>query len=259
MVQTGAIEAPPLWKTALEARAPIEYAGWNMSQPLLERLRKGDGHPVLVMPGFTAADRSTAKLRALLRELDYRTYGWGLGANIGPTPRIVEGIRRRVGNILEREQRPISIVGWSLGGIFGRVMARERPDDVRQVITLGSPFRMSPEDRSAASGVWDSLRELHDPVVVDLLADKQRSRLPVPTTAVYTRTDGIVHWKACIEEKSATTESVEVYGSHCGLGFNPAAALVIADRLAQPEGTWRRFRPPLWALAAFPRPAHHRP
>jgi pimeloyl-ACP methyl ester carboxylesterase len=253
------IEAPPFWMTALESRAAVELAGWRLSRPLLERMRPGDGHPVLVLPGFTAADRSTASLRGLLRQLEYRTYGWGLGANLGPTPQIVAGLRQRIETIVEREQQPISVVGWSLGGIFGRVLARENPQSFRQVITLGSPFRMTPADRSAVSPMWESLSSLHSTELTDQLRTRDRPPLPVPTTAIYSRTDGIVSWRACIETKGPTSESVEVYGSHCGLGFNPAAAYVIANRLRQPVEEWRRFRSPVWALGAFPRAAHHRP
>ncbi len=254
-----AIEAPPLWMTALETRAAAELAGWRLSRPLLEKLRKGDSHPVLVLPGLAASDGSTANLRALLRQLEYRTYGWGLGANLGPTPKIVNGLRDRIDAILQRDQQPITVVGWSLGGIFGRVMARENPDHFRQVITLGSPFRMTPSDRSAASPMWESLSGLHDDELTDRMRTRERPPLPVPTTAIYSRTDGIVHWRACIEAKGPQSESVEVYGSHCGLGFNPAAAYVIADRLRRPAGEWKRFRAPPWALRAFPRPVHHRP
>ncbi len=256
----SSVTAPNAIYTALEARAAIEYPLWTVMRPLLENLRSGDGHPVLVLPGFTAADRSTVPLRSLLRRLGYRTYGWKLGANLGPTPRIVNGLERRFDEIVERESgRQVSLVGWSLGGIFAREIARNHPELVRQVITLGSPIRMVPGDKSAASGMWDSLQDLHDPAAVEIMSEPNRPPLPVPTTSVYTRTDGIVHWRTCLEAKGPTSENVEVFGSHCGLGFNPAAALVVADRLAQPLGEWRRFRSPLWVRSAFPRPANWRP
>jgi pimeloyl-ACP methyl ester carboxylesterase len=252
--------APNAFYTALEARAAIEYPLWTVMRPLLENLRRGDGHPVMVLPGFTAADRSTVPLRSLLRRLGYRTYGWKLGANLGPTPHIVSGLERRFNDILERENgRQMSLVGWSLGGIFARELARNHPESVRQVITLGSPIRMTPGDKSAASGMWDSLQTLHDPEAVAIMSRIDRPPLPVPTTSVYTRTDGIVHWKTCLETKGPIAENVEVFGSHCGLGFNPAAALVVADRLAQPHGQWRRFRPPLWVRSAYPRPGNWKP
>ena len=255
---TRQIKPPPLWMTALESRVVSEYASWAVTRPAMQCLPNGDGHPVLVLPGFTAADRSTARLRELLRSLGYRTYGWGLGANLGPTPRIVDGIRRRVDRITAARGEPISVIGWSLGGIFARVMAREQPDRFRQVITMGSPFRMTPDDRSAASGMWDRLRPLHDDEILEGLDVRDRGELPVPTTAIYSRTDGVVWWRACLETVGPQAENVEVYGSHCGLGFNPSVAYVIADRLAQPADDWQPFEAPLWAKAAYPTPVDYR-
>ncbi len=253
------IAGPHSLYTALEARVAIEFPLWQALRPALEYLPRGDGHPVLVLPGFTAADRSTAPLRSLLRRLGYRTYGWKLGANLGPTPRIVEGLDRRFRHIEEREGRPVSIVGWSLGGLFARELARTYPDSVRQVITLGSPIQMRPGDRSAASSRWESLSDLHDSEVIAVMSQPDRVPLAMPSTSVYTRSDGIVHWRTCLVTKTPISQNVEVFGSHCGLGFNPSVALVVADRLAQPADDWRRFRPPFWARTAFGRAANHDP
>lgn len=252
--------APPLWMTVLESRAALEYANWRTLYPLLRRLPAGDGHPVLVLPGFTAADRSTAQLRWLLRQLGYRTYGWRLGTNLGPTPNIVEGLHRRV----ERIQRanpgePISLIGWSLGGIFARVLARETPEDFRQVITLGSPFRTRIGDRSAVSGLWDSLAPLHDQDFLDSFETGDRPPLHIPATSIYSRTDGVVNWRLCLEAKSPIAENVEVFGSHSGMGFNTAVGYVIADRLAQQRGNWRHFRSPLLLRALYPSAKNYRP
>lgn len=246
--------------TFLEARAALEYANWRTTLPLLRRLPTGDGHPVLVLPGFTAADRSTAQLRWLLRELGYRTYGWRLGANLGPTPNIVEGLARRVERIRHtNDERPISLIGWSLGGIFARLLVRENPEYFRQVITLGSPFRTRVGDRSAVSHLWESLSPLHDQEFMRAFEDHDRPPLQIPATSVYSRTDGVVNWRLCLEAKSAISENIEVFGSHSGLGFNTSVAYVLADRLSQDEGDWRRFRAPLLLRAAYPRAANYRP
>ena len=244
--------------TVLESRAAIEHTSWKVGRRLLERLPKGDGHPVLVLPGFTAADGSTLELRALLRRLGYRTFGWKLGNNLGPTPLIVRGLEARLLEIAEKEQQPITIIGWSLGGIYARDLARQHPDLVRQVITLGSPIRMTPGDPSAASRLWDTLEPLHDTEAVGRIGE-QDEPMPVPSTAVYTRSDGVVHWRLCLEVKGPQSESVEVFGSHCGLGFNASVAIVVADRLAQDVSKWKKFRAPIWALGAFPRPTHWKP
>lgn len=256
--ETG-VDAPPFWMTALESRAALEYANWRVLLPLLRRLPVGDGHPVLVLPGFTAADRSTAALRWLLRDLGYRTYGWRLGTNLGPTPNILEGLDKRVARIRRSNNHaPISIVGWSLGGIFARYLARGNPEHFRQVITLGSPFRTRLGDRSAVSGLWDSLSPLHDADFLEAFAMGERPLLHIPATSVYSRTDGVVSWKLCLETKSPIAENVEVFGSHSGMGFNTAVAYVIADRLSQPVANWRRFRPPLLLRGLYPRAKNYR-
>lgn len=246
------ITAPPAWMAALEYRALGERAQMSAFLPALRRLPGGDGHPVLVLPGFTAGDRSTLPLRRLLRDLGYRTYGWGLGVNVGPTPRILEGIFSRLERAHARSGHTVSLVGWSLGGIYAREMARARPDLVRQVITLGSPIQMNEDDDSSASPIWDSLKKHHSTSLQRSVRDADRPPIQVPCTSVYSRTDGVVNWKSCLIPRTQTSENIRVYGSHCGLGFNSAAIVAVADRLAQPEGTWSHFRAPWYLRGAYP-------
>lgn len=149
--------APSPVLTALEGRALGELGALQLAAPLLRRLPKGDGHPVLVLPGFTAGDPSTAPIRSILRRLGYRTYGWHLGRNLGPTPEVIDGLFERLSAAFERDGRPVSLIGWSLGGIYARELARASSDRVRQVITLGSPFRMDSDGRSAVSGLYERL------------------------------------------------------------------------------------------------------
>jgi pimeloyl-ACP methyl ester carboxylesterase len=253
------VRAPSRLLTAMETRAIGERLTMSMAAPILERLPRGDRHDVLVLPGFLGDDRSTAALRDVLDHLGYHTRGWGLGTNLGPTRKIVTGLFELFTSMAGGNRR-VSIVGWSLGGVFGREVARVVPESVRQVITLGSPIHMVDGDRSAPSDLWDRLEHMHD---ADFMRnrppERDRGPLPVPTTSVYTRTDGIVHWSTCLIERGPVAENVEVRGSHCGLGFNPAAVMVVADRLAQRDGEWARFRPPLCARALFPRPVDRRP
>jgi hypothetical protein len=253
------VRAPSRLLTALEARAIGERVSMSLATPMLERLPRGDGHDVLVLPGFLADDRSTHPLRELLDDLGYRTHGWGLGPNLGPTREIITGLFELVRSITG-DGRRISIVGWSLGGVFAREVARAMPGSIRQVITLGSPIHMVPGDRSATSDAWARLRGRHDHGFTSTrIPERERGPLPVPTTSVYTRTDGIVNWRTCVIERGPRAENVEVHGSHCGLGFNPSAVAVVADRLAQPDGQWRPFKPPRVARAVYPRPANRRP
>ncbi len=257
--RAGGVAAPSNWLTALEARALFELGAMAAASPLLRLIGRGDEHPVLVLPGFTADDRSTVPLRALLRGQGYWTHGWRLGRNMGPTPRVVDGLLDRLATLHSRHGRTVSLVGWSLGGIFARALARERPEWVRLVITLGSPFRMVEGDRSAASGIWDSVRDAHAHELVQL-QERERDRPPlsVPATSIYTRTDGIVRWWLCLEDEGRHRENIEVVGSHSGLGFNPAVALAVSDRLAQPADDWRPFHPSPWLRHLYPLPARWR-
>ena len=150
-----AVDAPKKLLTLLEGRAPFELGAFVAATPALRMLGRGDSHPVLVLPGFTGNDRSTAPLRWWLKSQGYWSHGWGLGANIGPSERIVHGMRERLDQLASRHDRKVTLIGWSLGGVYARILAREAPDQVRQVITLGSPFRMREGDDSAASDLWE--------------------------------------------------------------------------------------------------------
>ena len=254
------IAAPDLLLQMAESRALFELGAFLAASPVLRAIGRGDRHPVLVLPGFTAGDRSTAPLRFVLRSQGYWTHGWRLGANVGPTRRILTGMQARLEELYERHQRPVSIVGWSLGGIYARELARALPDRVRQVITLGSPFRMVDGDRSAASRIADSLADrFSDEWTALAVAEERRPPRPVPSTAISTRTDGVVRWHTCIDAVSDRHENIEVRGSHSGLGFNPAVVIAVSDRLAQRENSWAPFTAPPMMRGMFPRPASFRP
>lgn len=232
--------APPPQLMLLEGRRALwEMGALAASYPLLLRMgARGDGHPVLVLPGLTAADNSTSALRRFLNERGYSSHGWGLGPNLGPRPGVLEEMHGRLAQLAQRHQRKVSLIGWSLGGIFARELARQAPQHVRSVISLGSPFAGAP-GASNASRLYASL----NPRRADDEYQRMRRRVapPVPTTAIYSRSDGVVAWQGCRELPGALAENIEVEGSHCGLGHNPAVLYAIADRLAQPEGNWRAF------------------
>jgi hypothetical protein len=239
----------------LELRATSELGIFAATAPALRSLLpRGDGRTVLVLPGFMAGDGSTTPLRRLLGTIGYDARGWGLGRNIGPTADVLDGIVSLIDE-LDRDNGPIDIVGWSLGGLFAREIARMTPRSVRQVITLGSPFQTIGPAQSNAGAAFAALRHRHS---AELLAGQvpcwTRDPLPVPTTSIYTRSDGIVHWHQCLNRDLPRAENVEVYGSHCGLGFNPAALFVVADRLSLPVEEWRRFRSPRALRPLYPRP-----
>ncbi len=241
---TDPIHPPSPFLIPLEGRAWFELAGMMAAVPLLRGAPAGDGHPVLVLPGFLASDTSTRALRWFLRDRGYRVHGWRLGRNLGPTPECVQGIGKCFLDLRERYGRPVTLLGWSLGGIYARELARSFPDGVRQVITLATPFRDVAATTVARLGrLGIGPRPSLDPG--DWI-ERLRAPLPVPTTSVYSRSDGIVAWRSCLEEPGPRRENVEVRSSHIGMGHNAAALLVIADRLAQAEGTWQPFVPSGW-------------
>jgi pimeloyl-ACP methyl ester carboxylesterase len=235
------IAPPSLRLLALEGRVWLEFATLLPALPLLELTPRGDGHSVLVLPGWLASDRSTQALRWFLRRRGYDVHGWEQGRNLGPTPDAVAALGRRFTALRKRSRRRVSVIGWSLGGIYARELARHFPNDVRQVITLASPFREPAATRATAL-----FRRLHGRGG-DEHGARLAAPLPVAATSLYSRTDGIVAWQSCLDDDGPLRQNVEVVSSHIGMGHHPAALHVIADRLAQPEDTWRPYVPRGWA------------
>ncbi|MGN6607997.1 MAG: esterase/lipase family protein [Jatrophihabitans sp.] len=233
--------APSLLLQLQEWRALVEFAQ-AAHVGVLPQWPRGDGHPVLIIPGFLTTELSTRFLRRTLRELGYYAHDWQGGRNLGPRRETTKALRDRLESLADSHGRRVSIVGWSLGGVFARELGRSHPDDVRQVITMGSPIRGNPR----ASTPYQ-LYQLLNPRArrVDPVADAARlareEPLEVPTTCIYSRTDGVVAWECCTSRPSPTTENVEVHSTHCGFRHNLETLSVIADRLAQPEGQWRPY------------------
>jgi pimeloyl-ACP methyl ester carboxylesterase len=231
---------PGLWLLMLEARAPWEAMGLMAVSPWLSKLPTGDGHPVLVLPGLGASDFSTRALRRFLDQQGYSAQPWEQGVNLGPRSGVLDGCRERIRKTsAQHGGAPVSLIGWSLGGIYAREMAKEMPDQVRCVITLGTPFTGHPK----ATNAWrfyqmvSGQRSQDD----DLLAEVRKPP-PVPTTSIYSKTDGIVAWPCSINPaRHAHTENIEVRASHLGMGMNPLAMYAIADRLRQDPAHWKRF------------------
>lgn len=234
--------APSLLLTAAESRAFLEFGAMLAARPLLARAARGDNRPVVVLPGFLAGDVSTRPMRRFLENLGHDVHGWGLGRNWGPSPGARAGLRQRVLQVTERTGQPAALVGWSLGGIYARHLAKLFPDRVRQVVTLASPFRMSKGDRSRVSEVYRAAAGHHH---VDFTPMGGDYDLGVPATSLFTKTDGVIDWRACLDRPGPEAENIEVRASHFGIGYNPVALFVLADRLAQ-NGAWQPFRPPPW-------------
>ena len=255
-ITLGAVGAGPppacLYLTDF-ARAVAEFGLLMAALPLGPLLPVGDGHPVLVLPGLLADDASTWTLRRILRELGYRAHGWRLGRNFGPTAATVSGLQTRLFDLHARYDCAVSVIGWSLGGIYARTLARENPAAVRQVITLGSPFRLAHERQSRARRAYNHYAHLHV-LPRQFPLESGVGALPVPATSIYSRCDGIVAWQACLDAPSPCAENIAVVASHLGFGHHPAVIWAVADRLAQPSGQWTPFQPPRTLRPLYPRP-----
>jgi pimeloyl-ACP methyl ester carboxylesterase len=207
---------------------------------------------VLVLPGLLTGDPATLLLRNVLRALGHNVSGWSLGTNRGSTGRVVRELRSRLDELHRTSGRRVSLVGWSLGGLYAQELARATPGQVRGIVTLGSPVvRGAPWLRNA-SRILD--RTTHLPAGTGTLPRPwaERGPLRVPATSVYSRADGIVHWSWCRYESRPRRENVEVRGSHLGLAHNPAVLWLLADRLGMPETAWKPFRSPLALRPFFP-------
>ncbi len=230
--------APGIVRLALEMRAPWELGIALASYPLIKAAPRGDGHPVLVFPGLAAGDATTVVIRRFLREMGYAAHAWEQGLNFGPRPGVLEACIEQIKKLREQHGRKVSLVGWSLGGVYARELAKIMPDDVRLVTTLGSPFTGDPR----ATNAWRVYRLVSGEKEIDSARFAALKETPaVPTTSIFSRTDGVVAWQCSVEQETATSENIEVHASHVGMGMNPTALYAIADRLAQPEGAWKRF------------------
>jgi len=237
-------------------RAMFEFSTLPIATPFLSKAPKGDGHAVLVLPGFVAGDTSTDPLRRYLKFLGYDAHAWELGRNFGPHAigREGEKLMSRFRDIADASDGKVSLVGWSLGGVMARELAKQVPDQVRQVITLGSPFTGDPFASKPSKLYQFITGELGEDFEERLKASAEPP--PMPSTSIYSKGDGVVPWRNCIEKAAPQTDNIEVYGSHCGLGVNPAVLFAIADRLAQPEGDWKPFVRSSWRNAVYPFSGH---
>lgn len=225
---------------AAEGRATLELAGLAAGWGLLAGTPRGDGHPVLVVPEFLTGDGATWPLRRFLSDRGYAVYGWEQGFNLGPRPDVMSALQARIGLLADLHGTRVSLVGVSIGGIYAREAAKSRAASVRAVVTLGTPTRPVAEgalSESAPSTLVEALR-----LAVGTMRERISKAPPVPTTALYSRSDGLVSWRACLEAEGPMHESVEIFSSHLGMAHNPLALMVIADRLSQAEGMWQPYR-----------------
>ena len=226
-------------------RLVAEAGLFSLSWPaLLASAARGPSHPVVVVPGFLGGDDSTLILRRFLTRLGYHPQPWLLGQNRGH-PKAIERLGRRFYRLFQVYGEPITLIGQSLGGVYARELAREFPDAVRSVITLGSPFGAHDpsETNPMVTRLFESMSGMSVEEMRAMAGDRDPTlALSMPSTAIYSKTDGVVSWRACMQQETPTAENIEIIGSHTGMAVHPAALMIVADRLTQPIGGWKKYR-----------------
>lgn len=248
---------PHRFWTFAEGRAFFELGAFYAASPFLLSLPKGDGHPVMVLPGFMATNNSTVPMRRLLKRLKYDAHGWEAGRNVRVNEELLMRLEGQLTRHYRETGRTVSLIGWSLGGVLARELAKLHPDKVRQVISLGSPIS---DDRNHTNAA--RLFKLFNGEEPEKLRGGQFEGLdiapPVPTTSIWTKTDGVVHWRGSVQHahrghETQPFENIEVYASHLGLGVNPSVMVALADRLSQKEGDWMPFEAKPHQRIMFPK------
>ena len=229
------------WLFTETGRAMTEYSLSLPYRKLLRHVKAGDSHPVLVVPGFMTTDTSTVALRDFIEQLGYTPYGWEQGRNYAAVE-LIDVLAQRLEDIYKEHGQKVSLIGWSMGGIYARQIAKRYPEYVRQIITLGSPFAGITEPNNVSwiynLLTWSRIENVDPWLISDL-----PKPAPVPTTAVYSKQDGIVPWKVCREQVvDEWHQNVQVRGSHLGLGVNPAVMAIVADRLQYDQESWKGFK-----------------
>lgn len=247
---TPPIGSPPLLASFSEAaRATAEFWLLQASYGVLKaHTPEADPRVILVLPGFGGGDITTHQLRRFLKDKGHHAYGWDGGVNTGPGQAVFQHIKTRFNQLRAAHPgRGLTVIGHSLGGIYARELARAFPENIEQVLTLGSPFGAGLHPQSTNGLVRKAFGLINgkdNPFLKNSdLARQSLQPPPVPTTSIYSRSDGVVHWQTCLNPRQGQSENIEVRGSHCGLVLNPLAFVVIADRLAQAVGAWQPFAP----------------
>ncbi|MCB1644020.1 MAG: alpha/beta hydrolase [Pseudomonadales bacterium] len=227
------IRPPGIMLQMLESRAGLEATQLLMQLPLLRMSApRGKGQPLMVLPGFMADDNSTFFLRRYLTSLGYSAYPWELGVNRHRMLDFLPLLHERIEQLYRSHGSKVTLVGWSRGGIISREIARDAPEYIRQVITIGSPVKGGVS--AASIGNWVK-RETGLPVEVlnNLLRERQRKPIRVPVRAIYSKLDGVVAWKACIDDQNPDVEHFEINGTHIGMGTNAEVYRLLGRLLAE--------------------------
>lgn len=225
-------------------RALFELVCLLPAHPFLKRAPRGDGHPVITLPGYRSDDTAMLAMRRYLARWGYAPYPWGLGANLGIGYQRIDYEKRmleKLENVTEKHGERATLIGWSQGGVIAREVAKQRPDLVRQLIVLGSPLADAPE----ATTVFRIFKKTSSEEITNELMSMMREvASPLPDLrciCIYSNSDGIVSADIAQDLVSPNVENIRVTSSHLGMVVNPMVLFIIADRLSQPEDDWKPF------------------
>jgi pimeloyl-ACP methyl ester carboxylesterase len=237
-----AVQRPSLALLGAEPfRAALEFACHKLERE--GDTRPGDGHPVVIFPGLGADGRSVATLREHCLSLGYNAFDWGQGFNTGPQGDLdawLHTLKTKVADLLAEHRQPATLIGWSLGGLYAREVGKLMAGQVRQVITIATPFNAK-ADHTHAGWLFRLLSGTSTTIPPEL-SERLRTPPPLRTTSIFSKSDGVVAWQTCCHDKrSALVHEIEVDGSHIGMGWNRDVLAAVADRLGQPPGIWRRY------------------
>ncbi|MEM8563263.1 MAG: alpha/beta hydrolase [Pseudomonadota bacterium] len=224
-------QAPSLITTLGESLTPLEFTRLFAASPGLAREQRGNGDTVLVLPGLGAGNRSTSLLRGYLAWLGYAVHGWQLGRNTGDVAAMLPVVVEQLQTLQQRSGDKIHLIGWSLGGIVAREAARDNPQLVKQVISLGSPIVGGP--KYTAMGNMYERQGVDVDAIAATIESRESNPIAVPVTSVYSKRDGIVGWQASIDKYSKEADHQEVNATHFGLGISPEVFRILARKLAQ--------------------------
>ena len=224
------IKAPSFLLAAGESLTPLEFARLMAAVPALIRQPRGQGEPIIVLPGFGASNVSTAILRKYLSWLGYEVQGWSVGRNTGNVSEMLPLVAEQVAQTFRESKQTVSLIGWSLGGVVARELARDLPEMIAQIITMGSPVVGGPK--------YTSFRNFYAKQGMNLdalearIAEREKRPITVPITSIYSKRDGVVSWQASIDKLNAQADHIEVKATHLGLGISPDVFKVLAKTLA---------------------------
>ena len=231
------------WFAAEAPRFAMQMGKTLLELPDRHLLPEGDDHPVIFLPGFGTGNGATFFMREVLKDRGHQTLKWANGHNWGIEQEMVDNVVNQISTLARERNTPVSLVGQSLGGSIARVIANMIPNEIRCLVTLGSPL-------NSLGDVLDNVKDMYDiRTKGDLGAQEAwdsygpliETNPPVPSTSIYSKTDGVVGWKESIQPVTTISENVEVCSSHLSMGFDIEVIKVIADRLAQPEGEWTKY------------------